>query len=90
MTGGGGSERTERVFHVVVLSNFARAYDKYLRAYRKSLIPESRHPGVVHVLAEHELPGTARHATTPFALEPPGWDQPPGCVSIGLSSGRTD
>ncbi|MCY1054479.1 radical SAM protein [Nannocystis sp. SCPEA4] len=43
------------VYHVVTLSNFARGFDKYQRRYRKSLIPESTYPDVVHVLAADEL-----------------------------------
>ncbi|WAS96882.1 radical SAM protein [Nannocystis punicea] len=43
------------VYHVVTLSNFARGFDKYQRRYRKSSIPESTYPDVVHVLAVDEL-----------------------------------
>lgn len=42
-------------FHVTVLSNFARGYDRYARAYRKGLIPESTYPGESYVLAERDL-----------------------------------
>lgn len=43
------------MFHVTLLSNLARAYDKYLGAYRKSAIPESLYPDVFHVLSRSEL-----------------------------------
>ena len=38
------------VYHVTVLSNFARAYDKYQRIYRKSAILESTYPDEFYVL----------------------------------------
>ncbi len=44
-----------RWFHVTVLSNFARGYDRYARAYRKGLIPESTYPGESYVLVERDL-----------------------------------
>lgn len=44
-----------RWFHVTVLSNFARGYDRYARAYRKGMIPESTYPGESYVLAERDL-----------------------------------
>jgi pyruvate-formate lyase-activating enzyme len=43
------------MFHVTLLSNLARAYDKYQGAYRKSAIPESRYPGVFHLLTLTDL-----------------------------------
>jgi len=43
------------MFHVTVLSNFARAYDKYARVYDKARIPESTYPDEFYVLGEHEL-----------------------------------
>jgi pyruvate-formate lyase-activating enzyme len=43
------------MFHVTLLSNLARAYDKYQGAYRKSAIPESRYPDTFHLLTEAEL-----------------------------------
>lgn len=43
------------MFHVTLLSNLARAYDKYQGAYRKSAIPESRYPDAFHLLTEAEL-----------------------------------
>jgi len=45
----------ETVYHVTVLSNFARAFDKYSRTYDKSLIPESTFPGQFFVLQREEL-----------------------------------
>jgi hypothetical protein len=42
-------------FHVTVLSNFARGYDRYARAYRKGLIPESAYPNESYVLARCDL-----------------------------------
>lgn len=45
----------DAVFHVTVLSNFARAYDKYRRVYSKAQIPESRYPSRFHVLDHGEL-----------------------------------
>ncbi len=47
--------RSVSMFHVTLLSNLARAYDKYRGLYRKSAIPESRYPDVFHVLGEAEL-----------------------------------
>jgi pyruvate-formate lyase-activating enzyme len=46
---------TDRVFHLTVLSNFARGYDKYRRLYRKAGIPESTYPDAFYVLGEHDL-----------------------------------
>ena len=43
------------MFHVTVLSNFARAYDKYGRVYDKARIAESTYPHEFYVLGEHEL-----------------------------------
>ena len=43
------------MFHVTVLSNFARAYDKYARVYDKARIAESTYPNEFYVLDEHEL-----------------------------------
>jgi molybdenum cofactor biosynthesis enzyme MoaA len=45
----------ETVYHVTVLSNFARAFDKYSRTYDKALIPESTFPGQFFVLRRDEL-----------------------------------
>ena len=43
------------MFHVTVLSNFARGYDKYARAYDKARIAESTYPDEHYVLAADEL-----------------------------------
>jgi len=45
----------ETVFHVTILSNFARGYDKYRRRYDKGAIPESAHPGRFYLLRRDEL-----------------------------------
>jgi hypothetical protein len=45
----------ETVWHVTVLSNFVRGYDKYARAYSKSGIPESTFPNQFFLLRESEL-----------------------------------
>ena len=47
--------RTETVYHITVLSNFVRGFDKYRRVYSKKLIPESTYPGQFYVLREDEL-----------------------------------
>jgi hypothetical protein len=43
------------VYHVTLLSNFAIAFDKYKRLYRKSAIPESTYPNEFYVLTREEL-----------------------------------
>jgi pyruvate-formate lyase-activating enzyme len=43
------------LYHVTVLSNFARGYDKYTRTYRKALIPQSSFPDTSYVLATADL-----------------------------------
>ena len=43
------------MFHVTLLSNLVRAYDKYRGTYRKSGIPESRYPDAFHLLAKSQL-----------------------------------
>ncbi len=43
------------MFHVTLLSNLARAYDKYQGAYRKSAISESRYPDAFHLLTQADL-----------------------------------
>ena len=50
------------VYHATVLSNFARGFDKYARAYDKARIAESKHPGETYVLSEPELAIGARTA----------------------------
>ncbi|MFJ1753946.1 radical SAM protein [Kitasatospora sp. NPDC088134] len=47
--------RTDRRFHVIVLSNFARGFDKYALAYDKAGIPESSFPDRFHLLTRAEL-----------------------------------
>jgi molybdenum cofactor biosynthesis enzyme MoaA len=48
-------DTTEALYHVTVLSNFARAYDKYARVYDKAGIVESTFPDRFFLLARHEL-----------------------------------
>jgi organic radical activating enzyme len=45
----------ETLWHVTVLSNFARGYDKYARTYSKAGIPESSYPNRFFLLQEGEL-----------------------------------
>jgi hypothetical protein len=45
----------ESLFHVTVLSNFARAFDKYSRRYSKTSIPESSFPDRFFLLRREEL-----------------------------------
>ena len=45
----------ETLFHVTVLSNFARGFDKYSRSYSKAGIPESAFPDRFYLLRRHEL-----------------------------------
>ncbi len=60
-------------YHVTLLSNFAKAYDKYARAYDKSAIPESSYPGTTFVLRHHELGiGTAKAERLLEKLNIPG------------------
>ncbi|WP_405020379.1 radical SAM protein [Kitasatospora sp. NBC_00070] len=47
--------RSDQRFHVIVLSNFARGFDKYAFAYGKAGIPESTHPDRFHLLTRAEL-----------------------------------
>jgi len=46
---------TERLWHVTVLSNFIKGYDKYARTYSKAGIPESRFPDRFFLLRPQEL-----------------------------------
>ena len=46
---------TETLWHVTVLSNFVRGYDKYARTYGKAGIPESTFPDRFFLLRENEL-----------------------------------
>jgi organic radical activating enzyme len=45
----------EKFYHVTVLSNFARGFDKYSCAYSKTRIPESTYPDQFFLLRRHEL-----------------------------------
>jgi hypothetical protein len=49
------SPTTETLWHVTVLSNFVRGYDKYARVYSKIGIPESTFPDRFFLLREDEL-----------------------------------
>lgn len=51
-----------RFFHVIPVGNFARGYDKYARAYRKSLIPEGRYPNEFYLVREEDIPLAAEKA----------------------------
>ncbi|MBC7854451.1 MAG: radical SAM protein [Pirellulaceae bacterium] len=42
-------------YHVTVLSNFVRGFDKYARSYSKKGIPESTNPGRFFLLTEQQL-----------------------------------
>lgn len=54
----------DRLYHVTVLSNFVRAYDKYSRIYDKSKIPESTYPGRFFLLSRDEISIGVRKAST--------------------------
>jgi molybdenum cofactor biosynthesis enzyme MoaA len=45
----------EKLYHVTVLSNFARGFDKYSRAYSKTRIQESTYPDRFFLLRHSEL-----------------------------------
>jgi molybdenum cofactor biosynthesis enzyme MoaA len=49
------NHQAETVYHVTVLSNFARAFDKYSRTYDKAQLPESTYPDQFFVLRDDEL-----------------------------------
>lgn len=49
-------EKREDVYYATVLSNFARAYDKYAGVYTKEGVPESKFPDKFFLLSETELP----------------------------------
>jgi hypothetical protein len=71
----GRSTRPQSVsmFHVTLLSNFARAFDKYKRLYRKSAIPQSTYPNEFYVLPRSELPlGAAKAMRLRDKLAIPG------------------
>jgi hypothetical protein len=44
-----------KFFHVTVLSNFARGFDKYSHGYSKARIPESTYPDRFFLLRRDEL-----------------------------------
>ncbi|MEU2898692.1 radical SAM protein [Streptomyces sp. NPDC001273] len=46
---------SDQRFHVIVLSNFAKGFDKYAFAYGKEGIPESTYPDRFHLLTRAEL-----------------------------------
>ena len=46
---------SETLWHITVLSNFMRGYDKYARAYSKSGVPESVFPDRFFLLRQDEL-----------------------------------
>jgi len=46
----------EQVYHVTVVSNFARAFDKYSGRYDKAALPQSTYPDRFFVLERGELP----------------------------------
>jgi Radical SAM superfamily/4Fe-4S single cluster domain len=46
---------TERLWHVTVLSNFIKGYDKYSRRYSKAGIPKSKYPDKFFLLRPEEL-----------------------------------
>jgi pyruvate-formate lyase-activating enzyme len=47
--------RNEQRYHVIVLSNFARGFDKYSHSYAKAGIPESHYPDRFFLLRREEL-----------------------------------
>jgi len=60
-------------FHVIVLSNFARGFDKYALTYGKAGIPESTFPDRFHLLTRAELAiGTAKAGRLLERLAIPG------------------
>jgi organic radical activating enzyme len=67
--------RTQNIsmYHVTLLSNFARAFDKYQRLYRKVAIPESTHPNEFYVLPASEIGvGVAKASRLRNKLRIPG------------------
>ncbi|MBR7825815.1 radical SAM protein [Actinospica sp. MGRD01-02] len=51
----GKQSPNSKYFHVIVLSNFARGFDKYAFTYGKAGIPESTFPDRFHLLTRSEL-----------------------------------
>ncbi|QKW23056.1 radical SAM protein [Kitasatospora sp. NA04385] len=65
--------RTDQRFHVIVLSNFAKGFDKYALTYGKAGIPESTFPDRFHLLTRAELGiGTAKAGRLLERLAIPG------------------
>jgi hypothetical protein len=63
----------EPLYHVTTLSNFARAFDKYTRHYRKSSIRESRYPHESYLLSRVDLEvGVAKASRLCDKLRIPG------------------
>jgi hypothetical protein len=61
------------MYHVTLLSNFARAFDKYQRRYRKSGVPESTYPNEFYALPLEELQfGVVKASRLRDKLEIPG------------------
>jgi molybdenum cofactor biosynthesis enzyme MoaA len=54
----------DSLYHVTVLSNFVRGYDKYARVYDKSKILESTYPGKFFLLSPEEIDIGIRKAST--------------------------
>ena len=64
---------TETLWHVTVLSNFVRGFDKYARTYSKAGIPESTFPDRFFLLRKTELGvGVAKARTLLDRLALPG------------------
>ncbi len=63
----------EPLYHVTALSNFARAFDKYTRHYRKSSIAESRYPQESYLVPAADLSvGVAKASRLCDKLSIPG------------------
>jgi hypothetical protein len=63
----------EPLYHVTALSNFARAFDKYTRHYRKSSIAESRYPQESYLVPAADLSvGVAKASKLCDKLSIPG------------------
>ena len=58
----------EKLFHVTVLSNFARGFDKYSRSYSKARIQESTFPDRFFLLRRDEL-GIGVQKATPLVAK---------------------
>lgn len=56
------TDKLETLWHITVLSNLARGYDKYARVYSKEGIPESTFPNRFFLLRETELSAGIREA----------------------------